>query len=313
LQETIDEEAIKQIKNYLSGPWKYDWNKEHGRPDISDDDDDRARPMNAVKGLAFLWNSRRFQEYPPNNHAQFPPVRGHMVRRPFVGCFSPVYGPFCEIRLINIHLCNPNNSKPVKLGEYASVMALYENIYSDCKEKNNRAAYTLILGDYNIPLKYCHKYEEGRESPVKTFLGGDNCPDEKTMLIRAYMYQNAADQGIRPCVFVNCPDEKTTLIKADTYQKAIDRGIRPCIFANDFDHCSYNEKFFEDRNIKIAVKRINSVEIYSGNDVINHRKTISDHVPIKIELSLRKAYSSMGFHAMGLEEFKEEKNKWQIL
>jgi exonuclease III len=258
LQETIAEIAIKQIKRYLPEYWKHDWNQESGRSDSPDDDDGQTQPKNAAKGFTFLWNSRRFQECSRDNRAQFEPVRGYIVRRPFVGRFVPVNGPFCEIRLINIHLCNPNNCKSVRLGEYASVIDLYKKIYSDRKYGNNRAAYTLILGDYNIPLKYCHECEKNHVSPVRTFLGGDDYPDEKT-----------------------------TLIKSDTYQKAIDQGIQPFIFVNDFDHCSYNEKFFKERNIKIAVKRINSVELYSENDVIKHRKTISDHVPIKIELNLR--------------------------
>jgi hypothetical protein len=138
------------------------------------------------------------------------------------------------------------------------VIDLYEKIYSDRTYGNNRAAYTLILGDYNIPLKYCHECEENQGSSVKAFLGGDDCPDEKT-----------------------------TLIRSDTYQNAINQGMQPFIFINDFDHCSYNDKFFEDRNIRIVVKRINSVKLYSENDVIKHRTTISDHVPIKIELTLR--------------------------
>ncbi|MFP3090459.1 hypothetical protein LQZ21_09055 [Treponema sp. TIM-1] len=258
LQETITEIAINQIERHLPNYWIHDFNQENGRPDISDDDEDQIKSKNSAKGFTFLWNSRRFEECSKDNRAQFEPVKGHIVRRPFVGRFAPINGPFCEIRLINIHLCNPNNFKDMKLQEYAAVADLYDRIYSDRKYGNNRAAYTLILGDYNIPLRYCLECEEMHNLSIKAFLGGDDRPNEKT-----------------------------TLITQDTYQKAIDQGIQPFIFANDFDHCSYNESYFQDRNIKIEVKRINSVEVYCENDFIVHRKSISDHVPIKIELSLR--------------------------
>jgi exonuclease III len=256
LQETITETAIKQIEKYLPNYWVHDFNQENGRPDI--DDEGKTQSKNSAKGFTFLWNSKRFEECSKDNHAQFEPVKGYIVRRPFVGRFAPVNGPFCEIRLINIHLCNPNNCKDKKLQEYASVADLYKRIYSDRTYGNNRSAYTLILGDYNIPLRYCHECEEVQNLSIKTFLGGDDHPDEKT-----------------------------TLITQEKYQEAIDQGIQPFIFANDFDHCSYNERYLKERNIKIEVRRINSVEVYCKNELIEHRKSISDHVPIKIELSLR--------------------------
>lgn len=57
-------------------------------------------------------------------------------------------------------------------------------------------------------------------------------------------------------------------------------------FCNDFDHFSYDTMHICDANgIHAEVSRINSVENYCGGDFEAHRKTVSDHVPILIELS----------------------------
>jgi exonuclease III len=263
MQETINEGAIYKIKRYLraSYNWDYKWGQEFGRSDFSDDNKDPPNTRrNTAKGFTFLWNTRRFQ-LTNDNSPQFMSVRGtNIIRNPFIGRFIPVNGPFCEIRLMNIHLCNPNNIKDVKINEYRLVSELYKSFYSDRRPANNRAAYTLVLGDYNIPLGFCHECEKAFNLFTTTFLGGF--------------------------------DEKTTLITTETYQEETNNGKNPLIpannyFANDYDHCSYNFKYFKERTINVRVSRINSVEKYCENDLPLHRKTISDHVPIKIELTLR--------------------------
>ena len=147
------------------------------------------------------------------------------------------------------------------MNEYLLVSKLYDNIYSDRKYGNNRSAYTFILGDYNIPLEFCHECELIYNLSTKTFLGGK--------------------------LF---PNERTTLIKKESYLKAIENNETPDIFASDYDHCSYNIDHFIRRDVFVKVTRVNSVEKYCSNEehpLIKHIEKLSDHVPIKIEITLR--------------------------
>ena len=53
---------------------------------------------------------------------------------------------------------------------------------------------------------------------------------------------------------------------------------------NDYDHISYSKKRFE--GTEITIQRVDSVRKYANSDFDLHRKEISDHVPIKLELIL---------------------------
>ena len=57
-------------------------------------------------------------------------------------------------------------------------------------------------------------------------------------------------------------------------------------FSNNYDHFTYDTHSFS--SINAQVYRINSVEKYCDNDYEKHRKEVSDHVPIVIEISLIK-------------------------
>lgn len=57
-------------------------------------------------------------------------------------------------------------------------------------------------------------------------------------------------------------------------------------FSNNYDHFTYDTRSFS--SINAQVYRINSVEKYCDNDYEKHRKEVSDHVPIVIEISLIK-------------------------
>lgn len=57
-------------------------------------------------------------------------------------------------------------------------------------------------------------------------------------------------------------------------------------FSMNYDHFTYDTVSFS--GISAKVSRINSVEKYCGNDYAKHRKDVSDHVPIVIEINLFK-------------------------
>ncbi|MCB2286604.1 hypothetical protein LGK99_05735 [Clostridium algidicarnis] len=55
-------------------------------------------------------------------------------------------------------------------------------------------------------------------------------------------------------------------------------------FSKNYDHFTYDTVSFSGINAEVF--RINSVEKYCGNDYAKHRKEVSDHVPIVIEINL---------------------------
>lgn len=71
---------------------------------------------------------------------------------------------------------------------------------------------------------------------------------------------------------------------ATTKQEELTWINRNGSFESDFDHFSYNEGRFAGTNV--IIKRVNSVQDYCQNNFDEHRKTVSDHVPIKLELDL---------------------------
>ena len=54
-------------------------------------------------------------------------------------------------------------------------------------------------------------------------------------------------------------------------------------YASNYDHFSYNEQQFED--IKIKYYRIDAVQKYKADDYKAYFDTVSDHVPIALEIT----------------------------
>lgn len=53
---------------------------------------------------------------------------------------------------------------------------------------------------------------------------------------------------------------------------------------NDYDHFSYSKQRFE--GTEITIQRVDTISKYANGSFEQHRKEISDHVPIKLELTL---------------------------
>ena len=58
------------------------------------------------------------------------------------------------------------------------------------------------------------------------------------------------------------------------------------IFSNNYDHFTYDIKRFS--NVTVSCNRVNTVEKYCENNQELHIKDISDHVPIKMDLTIRR-------------------------
>jgi endonuclease/exonuclease/phosphatase family metal-dependent hydrolase len=253
IQEITRPEALKSLLGRLPSWWT--GCQETPRSIAAEEDDTvpekddppiKAR-SHASLGYAFLWNTRRLRECSKDEQPEiFNQIKqGTLARTPYYGRFTPSGlpgGPFCEIRIINMHLwwgsSSPENIA-IRLAEYGIVTGEIHTYVSKHRYGNNMPAYTVIMGDYNMTLP---------------FLGRNVVQEENIAVI--------TEQA-----------EPTTLSKER--------------FVNDYDHFSYDTNRFTDAGVSVKINRINSVANYCGNDFAKHKMTVSDHVPIKLELLLR--------------------------
>ena len=232
-------------------------------------------------GYGFLWNTYRFElahtekageprEYTPRVYRQYKIDRKSgqedLLREPFFARFFPVGGaaPFIEIRLINTHIRFSKGSEKEEQNVGAVLKRknefdiLTRSIYAKEEDKrygNNRPAYTIMLGDYNLNLP-----SSGAAAPylVESFEIYDGKNEKK--------------------VIRTIQKEKTTI------RREIREGEDP--FANNYDHFTIDENRFRDTNYDS--RRINAVERYCGGDYEKYKKDVSDHVPIMMELNIKK-------------------------
>ena len=259
LQEVNNENVLKHVFPACSG-WEYRWEQAKSKGADSDE------------GYAFAWNARKLRpEAEPHiwiQHQQ-DPVLGEngILRYPYYGRFTPSGtpngGPFCELRLINAHLRwkpkgnarLPASDQELRIRELNVLTKQVLDRLMDRRYGNNKAAYTLLLGDYNLCLK---------KSPrVAQFIS----VNEKT--------------------FVTVQETPTTLKRhQETDPKTGEKKQVFDGFANDYDHFTYEQNFYESRGIKLEAKAIDSVTQYKNGDFEKHWREISDHIPAALELCL---------------------------
>jgi endonuclease/exonuclease/phosphatase family metal-dependent hydrolase len=174
LQEILRPEALSSLLKRLPG-WAGKQEQPHSLYQETDHNADgestgnnqqTAERKNAAKGFAFLWNAQRFKEC---SKSQMPKIlndivpKGKLARIPLYGRFTPSGlqgGAFIEIRLINIHLWWGSGlpmDKETRLNEYNYILGCVHTKLSKHRYGNNMAAYTIILGDYNMTLIYLGK------------------------------------------------------------------------------------------------------------------------------------------------------------
>jgi len=269
MQEIYSDKAMNMVLRRLGGNWEGRWATPNSKSAL------------AAEGYAFIWNKRRIElaesltttgkkVFEPRIYEQYKVDRGkgqqELLRNPFYGRFKPK-NAFMEIRLINTHIVFSANKadrdedeEAVPLGSTAmrkqEFDVLVNSIYAKEEDKiygTNMPAYTILVGDYNLNLN------RGCKGPYV---------DEVVEI-----YDNSAVKRIR-----TVQDELTTL-----KQKSRSNPDEPVTeFANNYDHFSYDEVRFQGVDVKSG--RVNTVSKYCGNDFDKHRKIISDHVPVNMEI-----------------------------
>ena len=280
--DVTSESTKKSIISYLGGSdnWGFEWA-------LTGDDDRRH------EGYAFLWNKKRLRLSNAKvikNGVEFDRVyyprmlrinRSDMKRRPFYARFTPqgLPGGSCfEIRLICIHTYFGKDSSIDREIRQNELDVLFKEVYPQISERvygNGFPNYTVLLGDYNAELvtsdiesivKERHKALRRYPSIINTDENGEVYSDRYDVKIKTFQY------------------ELTTLkTKLDSeYEEFEDRG-----YASNYDHFSYDESRVGEVVSKKA-RRVDAVRRYFKDDFQKYYNTVSDHIPIVLELNLNK-------------------------
>ena len=287
LQEVLNENVVKSyLIPALGVNWDYSWSSPTPYTSSSNE------------GYAYIWNTRRvhlvgsetkaaddeenkrYKLYRRENYNKpnSNPViygwyrikdkrdmgNGGLIRPPYVARFTSdglPGGCYEEIRLINTHIIfGKTSNSEIDMGDIAvrkaelKVLAeeIYRRVWSKTYKENSMPSFTILLGDYNLCLV-------GNGGRIKEYIELDESR-------KLHVVQN----------------ELTTL------KQVPKDGEKPLteFFSNDYDHFAYESGFDEKMTIKAS--RVNALESYLNNDLAEYRRTISDHVPIKLEVDLKK-------------------------
>ena len=290
---TEDDLPSKIVKNniltYLGGPkhWGFSWA-------YSGDESNRH------EGYAFVWNRDRL-DFPEievtrngnkykrafnprmlnNNHS-------YMARRPYYARFSAhgkAGGSNFEIRLICVHTFYGQDMLADRIIRQNELDVLLQDIYPQIQDKvykDGNPSYTILLGDYNAELITTENML-GHEA-LNVYRRKNNIKIPMVMQTDGFgvVHSDRYNTDIKTVQY-----ELTTLKKKINEQTGeeefADRG-----YASNYDHFSYDESKLKEviqrRGQRVDV--INDKAFDFNGDYELYYKTISDHIPIVIELKI---------------------------
>lgn len=273
MQEILGKSPMDMILRRLGNNWEGAWDKPN------------SKSVQASEGYAFIWNTKRIKliesiiasgirTYKPRIYERYRVNKEigqrELVRNPYYGRFKPKYENF-EIRIINTHIMFSSKKREEEIedqfiqpsdivGRKNELAILVDEIYSRVSKKrygSNLPSYTVLMGDYNLNIN-----RAWTKSPYLDEIIEIN--DGK------YTYRVRTVQ-----------DQLTTIKNRSPLRP--DEPVRG--YANNYDHFSYDEDRFSDLHPKF--KRIDTVRKYYSDDFENHKKEISDHIPISLEINLK--------------------------
>lgn len=281
MQEVLSEMAIREILKYMTGrnaEWKYKWLQPKSKASANGD--------KRGEGYAYIWNARKIdlvktevskevgsemffyeREAEPVIWRQYKKNGRAIEREPYYARFTPIGKPggsFFELRLINTHIIFGSNVTE-RLDEYKKLLdSVYVNI-ANRRYGNNMPAYTVMLGDYNLTSVQINRRDGLRYFIESIYVGSSDQKEEREI--------------------ITIQDKPTTLNRT---QKEDGTYISTGYTENDYDHFSLTREL-EEKVVKNA-DRVDAVNIYyDGDDGFEvYRKQVSDHVPIMLDIDLRK-------------------------
>lgn len=245
------------------------------------------------EGFAFLWNKRRLRlastKVLQNSEKvlrTFKPRmcrinKEEMFRQPYYARFTAQGlpgGSNFEIRLLCVHTYyGKNDSRDDREKRQHELDVLMKDIYpqiADRVYKDGMKAYTILLGDYNVELwtsesrKWKEKLVRGKQPAILVA--------DENGIVRSEKY------GLREVKTVQ--EQLTTLKSKQVENEEYEYDGEGYSF--NYDHFSYEDRIFQDVNIK--VRRVDeAVSKYCNNNFEKYYRTVSDHVPIIMELELK--------------------------
>ena len=281
LQEILSEgKALEKLLEdrvkYCLKDWNVCWAKPPESSDIQKTKDNRG------EGYAYLWNTKRLK-FASSSTAKG--ERGYnprtinealrydctmFARTPYYARFVPVNGGFFEFRLINVHLHFGNNTIAQiekRREEYDYLIdTVYPSISKERRYGNNRPAYTIVMGDYNLNLIMPAGTSRG-DTKNRTIIEGKKTVGDQRIITVQY--------------------ELTTLKRPDK-DETVDDDNPNRGYSQNYDHFSFDIGLLERDGIGYECNRIDAVRKYCNDDFELYHKEISDHIPIVLELSINE-------------------------
>ncbi len=281
--------AKKSILMELGSNWDFEWaNAETQLADTRNE------------GYAFVWNTRRLRlatirTNDGSTRTFYPRIcrlnREYMQRRPFYGRFTPAGtiegGLQVEFRLLCIHTYYGKDTKEDREIRKKELDVLMKDIYPQVSERrygeygNGWDSYTVILGDYNVELKRDWKESVRMKINAERRMQG-KAPLPKPATLDADENDEIETNKWGKRKIKTFQYEYTTLrATGDDSDTLESRG-----YAHDYDHFSYEEDQFS--KVAVNVRRVDAVRKYCEDDFEEYLKTVSDHVPVLMEIELKK-------------------------
>lgn len=231
-----------------------------------------SREVSDPEGYAFIWNTKRLRllDVPRNNNPRFYENAGGvtLLRPPYYARFTArglIGGSNFEIRLLNVHIRDAI-SEVDRIKEFD---ILVKQVLPRCCDHTELStdgeympAYTFMLGDYNLRL------DKGPNAQIKI----ESITDTNYTGKRRY--------------YKSVQEEPTSLRLADKQQ-----DIRAC-YANNYDHFTFEYDLIS--KLKIQEHRVEALGKYFAQEkepaqmLKMYRAKVSDHVPIRADISLKK-------------------------
>jgi endonuclease/exonuclease/phosphatase family metal-dependent hydrolase len=209
-------------------------------------------------GFAFLWNPNRVKECSKNGcPIIFEQYKTQNIRMRR----NPLYGRFTPSGLIG--------------GSFFEIRLIDVHLWwgsqSGPPDINQRdKEYELITGEIH---DYINTHRYGNFKPAYTIILGD--------FNMVSFWCHAKEQQTDKNNVRTHQEEKTTISGNNDS------------FANDYDHFAFDDNRFNATTT--IIERVDSVQKYCRNNFEVHRAEISDHIPIKMELVLKKGNTNVFF------------------
>lgn len=287
---TSPEFAKRSILMELGPDWDFKW------ADAKAENDPRH------EGFAFIWRKSRLRLcttkvltwYGEITRTFYPRICNdnhyEMKRRPYYGRFTASGipgGTNVEFRLICVHTYygKTDNSfeRDIRQRELDVLMKdIYPQI-NDRRYGDPMTSYTVLLGDYNAEL--WTSTSRIWEEPLKKSRGGRKpaiMATDDNGIVESTRYGGRRIKTVQ--------DQLTTLkSKEINGEEQYDSAGYSC----NYDHFSYEEVSFEGTSIKVhritdaVTKYCNNTDNRYSSNFEKYYKTISDHIPIMMEIELR--------------------------